>query len=515
MGMIRRAVQRVVLHNDARVTRKVPPCLEPDRLEMTEPREPVIVWFRQDLRLSDNPALLAARDSDRPVLPVFILDLESPGAWAPGPASLWWLHHSLESLSRDLEETGARLWLGKGKADEIIPALAREVQASAVYWNRRYEPWAIARDSRLKSALKQDGVEVRSFNAGLLIEPWDISTNEGKPYRVYTPFWKSLKAKGDPRAPGPRVERLDFYGGAPESDALSDWNLLPAKPDWAGGLRETWTPGEAGAHERLETFLDERIADYDSARNRPGTAGTSGLSAHLHHGEISPHQVWHAVKARAGGSLSKGEDSFLSEIGWREFCYNLLYHFPEFPEENYQDKFDAFPWKENEDALTAWKKGLTGYPIVDAGMRQLWQTGWMHNRVRMIAGSFLVKDLMIDWRRGEDWFWHTLVDADLANNAAGWQWIAGSGADAAPFFRIFNPVSQGEKFDAQGRYVRRWVPELAGLPDAFIHKPWEADRETLRKAGVTLGKTYPRPIVDHKQARERALEAWNEIKDAA
>lgn len=483
---------------------------------MTAPEAPVIVWFRQDLRLTDNPALLAARDSGQPVLPVYVLDLEAPGGWAPGPASLWWLHHSLESLSGALEDVGARLWLKKGKADEVIPALAKETKASAVYWNRRYEPWAVNRDSRLKQALKHDGIETRSFNGSLLVEPWDIPTKEGKPYKVYTPFWKALKAKGDPREPAPRAGTLDVYGGAPQSDDLSDWELLPRDPDWAGGLRETWTPGESGARERLNVFLESSLSDYAKGRDRPDRESTSGLSPHLHHGEISPRQVWHATETAVSNQFTReGADKFMAEIGWREFCYNLLYHFPGFPDENFQARFDAFPWREDDEALRAWRRGRTGYPIVDAGMRQLWSIGWMHNRVRMIAGSFLVKDLMIHWKHGETWFWETLVDADLANNSAGWQWIAGSGADAAPFFRIFNPVTQGEKFDPDGAYVRRWVPELKDLPDRFIHKPWEADEATLARAGVKLGDTYPEPLVDHKKARERALDAWTRIKDAA
>lgn len=483
---------------------------------MTAPQEPVIVWFRQDLRLTDNPALLAARDSGRAVLPIYVLDLETPGEWAPGPASLWWLHHSLQSLAHSLENIGARLWLKKGKADEVIPALAKQIKASAIYWNRRYEPWAVKRDARLKQSLKQDGIQAASFNGSLLVEPWDISTKQDKPYKVFTPFWKALKTMGEPREPAPRVETLDFYGGAPQSDELSDWNLLPTQPDWADGIARTWTPGESAAHQRLQSFLDASLTDYPQGRDRPAQDATSGLSPHLHHGEISPRQVWHATENRVSNKVTReGAEKFLAELGWREFCHNLLYHFPEFPDENFQEKFDSFPWREDDEALRAWQKGRTGYPIVDAGMRQLWSIGWMHNRVRMIVGSFLVKDLMIHWKHGEEWFWHTLVDADLANNSAGWQWIAGSGADAAPFFRIFNPVTQGEKFDPDGEYVRRWVPELKDLPDRYIHKPWEADADTLAKAGVKLGETYPEPLVDHKEARERALDAWNKIKDAA
>lgn len=483
---------------------------------MTAAKEPVIVWFRQDLRLSDTPALLAARDSGAPILPIYILDTETEGEWAPGPASLWWLHHSLSALAGSLEAAGARLWLKRGRADEILAELVREVRASAVYWNRVYEPAAIRRDSQIKTDLKEDGVEVRSFNGALLAEPWEISTKQDTPYKVYTPFWRALKSTVTPKEPAPRVTSIDGYGGAPASDTLDDWNLRPTQPDWAGGLRDAWSPGEAGATSRLNRFLDKALTGYASNRDCPAIDGTSSLSPHLHFGEISPRQIWQAVEDRvSNGPTREGADSFLSEIGWREFSHNLLYHFPNFPDENFQNKFDGFPWAENEEAFGAWKAGCTGYPIVDAGMRQLWETGWMHNRVRMITASFLIKDLMVHWKRGEAWFWHTLVDADLANNSAGWQWVAGCGADAAPYFRIFNPVSQGEKFDPKGEYVRRWVPELRDLPNSVIHAPWTADKSTLRQASITLGETYPHPLVDHKKARERALEAWNKIKDAA
>ncbi|MFW5660620.1 MAG: cryptochrome/photolyase family protein, partial [Oceanicaulis sp.] len=357
------------------------------------------------------------------------------------------------------------------------------------------------------------GVAARSFNGSLIVEPWNIATKQGKPYKVYTPFWRALKSDHAPNEPAGRPNTLNF-ADTPRSDTLEDWDLTPSKPDWAGGLRDSWTPGEAGAHGRLGAFIKSRMDGYDDARDQPAVDGTSGLSPHLHHGEISPRQVWHAVKAADNGGTDDAQ-SFLSEIAWREFSYNLLYHFPDFPEENFQEKFDKFEWTGEDADYKAWTEGMTGYPIVDAGMRQLWAIGWMHNRVRMITASFLIKDLMIHWRKGEDWFWNTLVDADLANNAAGWQWTAGSGADAAPYFRIFNPVTQGEKFDPDGTYVRKWIPELANLPKRFIHAPWKADRNTLAKAGVVLGKDYPEPIVDHGEARKRALAAFEKIKDAA
>lgn len=480
---------------------------------MAKSDSPALVWFRKDLRLSDNPALLAAAESGRKVICAYVFDDESAGDWVPGGASLWWLHHSLKSLSDEVETLSGKLVLRRGDAGKVIPEIVEEVGAAAVYWNRLYEPWAIKRDEKIKSALKDAGVEARSFNGSLIVEPWEIATKQGKPYKVYTPFWRTLKADHAPNEPVGRPKRLEF-ADAPKSDRLEDWGLLPTKPDWAGGLRDSWTPGESGAHGRLGAFIRSRMDDYKAGRDRPSEDGTSGLSPHLHHGEISPRQVWHAVKKAKNGDTADA-DSFLSEIAWREFSYNLLYHFPHFPERNFQEKFDDFEWTGTDAEFEAWTKGETGYPIVDAGMRQLWSIGWMHNRVRMIVASFLIKDLMVHWRRGEDWFWDTLVDADLANNAAGWQWTAGSGADAAPYFRIFNPVSQGEKFDPDGAYVRKWIPELASLPKRVIHAPWTADRDTLSRAGVVLGKDYPHPIVDHGEARKRALAAFEKIKDAA
>ncbi len=480
---------------------------------MPDLSKPALVWFRNDLRLSDNPALMAASASGRPLIAVYVLDDENAGAWAMGGASLWWLHHTLASLAQNLEAIGGSLILKRGKADEMIPALADETGAAAVYWNRAYEPWAIARDTQIKAALTQASIEARSFNGSLIVEPWEIATKQGKPYKVFTPFWKSLKASHRPADPIAAPAELSF-AAPPTSDRLDDWALLPTRPDWAGGLRQMWSPGEAGAQTRLTTFIAEGLSDYDTGRDKPAVRGTSFLSPHLHFGEISPRQVWHAIEASPQGQ-GEDADSYLSEIAWREFSYNLLYHFPSFPEDNFQPRFDHFDWTGTDADFAAWTRGLTGYPIVDAGMRQLYETGWMHNRVRMIVASFLVKDLFIHWRRGEDWFWDTLVDADLASNAAGWQWVAGSGADAAPYFRIFNPVSQGEKFDPDGDYVRKWIPELAKLPRRVIHAPWTADRATLAQAGVTLGLDYPKPIVDHAEARQKALAAFAKIKDAA
>jgi deoxyribodipyrimidine photo-lyase len=476
---------------------------------------PIIVWFRQDLRLKDNPALRAATETDRPIIPVYILDDETPGDWAPGAASRWWLHHSLASLSKDIRKTGARLILRAGKADDALDALITETGADTVYWNRCYEPSALDRDKAIKANLKDRGLEVSSFNANLLAEPWTVKNKSGDPFKVFSAYWRSVRADLDPGHPLPAPGTLQPPADWPSSKSLEDFDLLPTQPNWATGFEPVWTPGEQGAYDRLIAFFDGGAKHYDKGRDRPDKPYTSGLSPHLHFGEISPRQLFAAIETVREEIGDTNAEKFLSEIGWREFSHSLLYHFPSLPEQNYQDKFDAFPWQDNQKALRAWQRGQTGYPIVDAGMRELWTTGWMHNRVRMISASFLIKHLMIDWREGEKWFWDTLVDADLANNSAGWQWVAGSGADASPFFRIFNPITQGEKFDPDGDYIRQWVPELADLPDKYLNRPWEADKATLEKAGVELGTTYPDPLVDHSAARERALAAFKDLKDAA
>jgi deoxyribodipyrimidine photo-lyase len=477
---------------------------------------PVIVWFRQDLRLADNPALAAAVDSGRPVLPLFVLDDETPGAWRPGGASRWWLHHSLAALADDLAARGAPLLLRQGRADAVLPELVSGTGAGAVLWNRCYEPFAVARDHHIKAVLKDAGVDTRSFNAALLCEPWQAETGAGGPYKVFTPYWKSVSAGLAPPPPGPAPGPIAGLVDAPGGDALDDWGLLPAKPDWAGGLRETWRPGEAGARARLAAFLDDDLAAYAEDRDRPDLSVTSRLSPHLHWGEIGPRQIWHAVQHRAdsakGAQIRTTIVRFLAEIGWREFAHHLLFHYPDLPEANWKSDFDGFAWRDDPAGLRAWQRGRTGYPLVDAGMRELWATGWMHNRVRMVAASFLVKHLLIDWRAGEAWFWDTLVDADLANNAAGWQWVAGCGADAAPYFRIFNPIAQGEKFDPDTAYIRRWVPELAGLPDTWVHRPWDAPDDVCDAAGFVKGESYPAPIVDHGTARERALAAYRDSR---
>ncbi len=472
-------------------------------------RDPVIHWFRRDLRLADNPALKAAVDTGRPVIPLYVFDERA----SLGGASRWWLHHSLASLQASLEDAGSMLVLRKGRIEDVLDELIEETGATAVHWTRGYEPDDAEAEPALAKALEERGVACKRFGGVLLYEPEDVANKSGEPYRVFTPFWKACLARPEPEPTVAAPDTLRAPTSAPASDDLASWRLLPTRPDWAGGLRETWTPGEAGAQERLRAFLDGPIADYASQRDRPDIEGTSRLSPHLHFGEIGPRQCRHeAAAADRVGNEAKGADAFLRELGWREFSYHLLHHWPDLPEAPFRPEFADFPWRDDADQLSAWQKGRTGYPIVDAGLRELWHTGWMHNRVRMIAASFLVKDLLLPWQDGAAWFWDTLVDADLANNSASWQWVAGCGADAAPYFRVFNPVLQGKKFDPDGAYVRRWVPELAALPTEHIHAPWEASDDVLADADVRLGETYPNPIVDHAEARNEALEALETIK---
>ncbi len=478
--------------------------------------ETALVWFRNDLRLDDNPAFSAAVSSGRPVVAVYCFDEESEGIRPFGGASCWWLHHSLAALGDALARNGVRLILARGRAGRVIPDIVRLAGAGDVFWNRRYDAAGITVDRALKTALETDGIRAKSFNGSLLVEPWEVTTKAGEPMKVFTPFWRAAQARGPVPSPLRALETVAAADGVPDGLRLEDLDLLPAAPDWAGGLRDMWTPGEAGAAARLDAFLDGGFAGYAEHRNRPDMPGTSGLSPHLRFGEISPRTIWHAAEHAVRSGRAKASDKDLeilrAELGWREFSYHLLFHNAELARRNFNARFDAFPWRSDPDGLAAWSRGRTGYPIVDAGMRQLWTAGWMHNRVRMIVGSFLVKHLLIDWREGEDWFWDTLVDADPASNAASWQWVAGSGADAAPYFRIFNPVLQGEKFDPNGDYVRRWVPELARLPAALIHKPWIASPERLASFGLRLGRDYPSPMVDHDAARRRALAAFQTLK---
>jgi deoxyribodipyrimidine photo-lyase len=469
---------------------------------------PVILWYRDDFRLSDHAPLRAAVASGAPIIPLFVLDDETPGPWRLGGASRWWLHHSLAALAVDLSARGGRLVIRRGNAFAVISQLARECQAQALYCHRGYTPAEADLERRLWRELG-DSLEVRRFRGRLLLEPEQVKTGAGEPFKVFTPFWRACLSLPEPEAPAPAPERLTPPPPEVTGLDLDDLALLPRTPDWAGGLRENWRPGEAGAWERLTAFLDAAVLGYAADRDLPGHPGTSRLSPHLHFGEISPRQVWHAVRGLQAGcaAATKGGDAFLREVGWREFCQHLLHHWPRLPTEPFNSRFAHFPWREDEAALGAWRRGQTGYPLVDAGMRELWHTGWMHNRVRMVVASFLVKHLLVPWQRGQDWFWDTLVDADLANNAGSWQWVAGCGADAAPYFRIFNPVLQGQKFDARGDYVRRWVPELRRLPDQALHAPFAAGKASLAAAGVRLGVDYPAPLVEHDFARQRALAA--------
>ena len=474
--------------------------------------KPVIVWFRQDLRLADQHALTAAVATGAPVIPVYILDDVSPGAWRMGGASRWWLNRSLAALDQSLRGLGSRLILRRGAADVALEVLAAGTGASMVTCQAAYEPWAAASEGRVHVQLAAKGIALKRFGGALLKRPEALRTKTGEPFKVYTPFWRALNASAPPPLPEPAPSKLKSPVAWPASEDLSSWGLHPARPDWSKGLAANWAPGEAAARARLEVFLDGAMADYHDDRNRPSRAGTSRLSPHLHFGEISPATCWHAAIAHGEPTAGKGLETFLKELVWREFAAHLLGHWPELPEQPFKSSFTGFPWAENAVGLAAWQHGRTGYPIVDAGMRELWHTGWMHNRVRMVVASFLIKDLLIPWQSGQAWFWDTLVDADLASNAASWQWVAGCGADAAPYFRIFNPVTQGVTFDADGTYVRRWVPELAKLPAAHIHAPWMAPELELVAAGVRLGETYPRPIVAHAEARTRALAALKSLK---
>jgi deoxyribodipyrimidine photo-lyase len=468
-----------------------------------------IHWFRQDLRLSDNPALDSAAQYET-LIPIYILDEVNSGEFKMGAASKWWLHQSLTKLNESLD---GKLLVYQGNPHEILNKLIEEQEVSYVTWNRCYEPWRIDRDKEIKRNFEDKNVTVESFSASLLWEPWTISKDDGTPYRVFTPFYKKgcLNSE-EPRLPAGKIDLSNLYSKDLSSGSITDLNLLPTIK-WYKSFEEEWNPGEIGAEQNLNSFLDSGLLNYKEGRNFPSQEFVSRLSPHLHFGEISPNEVWYRAKTKEGISgIEKSLAHFHSELGWREFSYYLLYHFPDLPNKNFQEKFDIFPWQENEEFLALWQKGNTGYPIVDAGMRELWQTGYMHNRLRMIVGSFLVKNLLIDWRFGERWFWDCLVDADLASNSASWQWVAGSGADAAPYFRIFNPITQGLKFDPEGEYTKKYVPELRDLPNKYLFSPWEAPENILADAGIELGKNYPKPMVDLKLSRETALEAFATTK---
>jgi deoxyribodipyrimidine photo-lyase len=471
-----------------------------------------ILWFRRDLRLADHPALLAACERHDRVLPVYIHAPDEEAPWQPGGASRWWLHHSLTALGEALAASGAPLVIREGSSLETLRALIAETGASAVYWSRLYEPAIIARDSRVKNALRDEGIEAESFNSALLFEPWALKTGAEAPYRVFTPFWRNASARLGHPAPRPAPDRILPPDVLPASLPLTALGLLPTVA-WDGGLYAHWQPGEYAALTRLEKFCDNAADRYKQRRDVPGVDGTSALSPYLHFGEISPQQIVARMQAlmaqdTAPGVLASGEN-YIRELGWREFAHHLLYHYPQTPDAPlYADKFERFPWRARSSYigdLEAWQRGRSGIPIVDAGMRQLWHSGWMHNRVRMIVASLLTKNLLIPWQDGARWFWDTLVDASLASNTLGWQWSAGCGADAAPYYRIFNPVLQSRKFDPDGVYLRRWLPELAALPTDALHAPWE-------HPALLAGTDYPKPIVDLADSRTRALAAYDVIK---
>lgn len=497
-----------------------------------------LFWFRRDLRLGDNPALSEAvartREEGGDLLPVFVWQQRERRRWAPGEAARWWLWRSLAALDGELRRRGSRLALGQGDPAVALPELARATGAGTVVWSAGLEPDERAADDAAAAALAGAGIEaVVVGSADLLFDPAAISTREGRPYTVFTPFWRACLGGPAPPEPLAAPEALPAAPPAP-AGIPHDEVEVEARRAWATRFAEVWQPGEAGARLRLARALRGPLTAYAEDRDRPDLESTSRLSPHIHWGELSARQVWVAVAgelAEAGldleaavgppswdgeqaPGLRRSAGAFLRQLGWREFGHHLLRHFPQTPERPLHQRFAAFPWRDDPPALEAWRRGRTGYPFVDAGMRELWAIGWMHNRARLVAASFLVKHLLLPWRSGEEWFWDTLVDADLANNALGWQWVAGCGADAAPYFRIFNPVTQGRRYDPDGAYVRRWVPELAGLTAAHVHAPWLAPADVLAAAGVTLGETYPAPIVDHGEARSRALAAYDVVKRA-
>lgn len=467
--------------------------------------------FRNDLRLKDNLALSAACHSGQPVIFLFILD-DTCTRWPQGRASQWWLHHSLKSLSGEIKKLDGELILRQGNTIAILDEIIKQAGVSKFYFSRAYEP-AQKKIEETIYAKWHEKIEVKRYGGYLLFEPEHIRTGSNLPYKVFTPFWKTCLKQQEPRlAKQASVSTVEFSNVKIKQDKLDDWQLLPVKPDWASGLREHWQPGESGANKSLQTFLSTGLNNYKAGRDRPDQIGTSRLSPHLHFGEIAPVRIWHEVKLFNSKRVNCHEDmmTYLRELGWRDFSTHLLFNWPDIPEQPFRAEYQSFPWIKNTTALNAWEKGQTGFPIVDAGMRELWHTGWMHNRVRMIVASFLVKHLLIHWRDGERWFWDTLVDADLASNAASWQWVAGSGADAAPYFRVFNPILQGKKFDPNGDYVRQWVPEIRNVPLKFIHEPWLTPTSGT---GFVIGRDYPKPIIEHELGRKAALDAYKSFKE--
>ena len=473
-----------------------------------------IVWLRRDLRVDDNPALASALEGFDCVIPLYIHDPVSKDPWMDGSATRWWLHHSLEALDNSLKLLNSGLIIRMGDALMQLTEVLDSFKAEAVFWNRLYTPREIHRDTEIKACLKSHGIRVETYNSALLKEPWAHLKANGEPYRVFTPFWKAYLSGGTWQWPEDPPEDMPPLPEGLTSIPLAELGLLP-KIDWDHGLREAWIPGELSAKRQLRRFLDGPASAYDDSRNSPGTIGTSRLSPHLHFGEISPRRIASEIQSHCTPG-DRGVEVFMKEVGWREFGYHLLFHFPHTDHRPLDARFNAFPWPPHDaEKFERWTRGLTGFPIVDAGMRELWHTGWMHNRVRMIVASFLTKNLLIHWTRGAEWFWDTLVDADLASNTLGWQWTAGCGADASPYFRIFNPILQGEKFDAAGDYIRRWIPELSQVPNQWIHHPFDLPAQELKAYGVVLDQDYPKPVVDLKGSRERALAAFAAIKSVA
>ena len=472
-----------------------------------------IIWFRKDLRLADNPALDAALQANKEIIPVFIWDEEEGGNWSPGAASRWWLHHSLESLSSSITKFGGTLILAQGKAAQVLPEIAQAHQADQVFYGRCYDPAGIATQEAVEEACDLQGINTESFNSSLLQEPWETKNGTGKPFQVFTPYWRKSRAiiYREPASYDPK--KLSFVQQTSSPQSLTDLTLLPDHP-WHNKMGAHWEVSESAAHQQIERTVEEVTRSYATRRNHPSVDGTSRLSPYLAWGQVSPRQICKAILQAENEGSHRGENKFLVEIGWREFSYHLLYHFPTIPDQPLRPKYANFPWLNDPDNLKRWQFGKTGYPMVDAGMRQLYETGWMHNRVRMVVASFLVKHLLLPWQDGARWFWDTLVDADLASNTQGWQWAAGCGADAAPYFRIFNPITQGTKFDTRGEYAKRWIPELGNLPAKHLFSPWTAPSSTLLDSGVELGNNYPDPCVDHPEARARALAALATLKQA-
>jgi deoxyribodipyrimidine photo-lyase len=473
----------------------------------------VCVWFRQDLRLKDNPALYEALQTGEPILPLYILE-EGEQVYPMGGASKWWLHHSLTKLAKSLEQCGNTLFLKRGDPLVLLPKLLAEYKIKAIYWNRRYDPFSIKIDTALKETLTKIGIKVLSFNANLLKEPWEIKNKENGPYKVFTPFSRAVAMAIVPKPLLPAPKEIPKGSIVAVGETLENWQLCPSKPNWALKFQDYWQPGEKNAHKQWQHFLKNGLKDYGQGRDFPSAAKTSGLSPFLHFGEISIREMYQAVtEIREQAPFAASCEVYLKQLIWREFAHHILYHFPDSIREPIRPEFKNFPWSQNKAHLAAWQKGKTGYPLVDAGMRELYQTGWMHNRVRMMVGSFLVKNLLLPWTLGLAWFWDTLLDADFPNNTMGWQWVSGAGVDAAPYFRIFNPITQGKKFDAEGIYLRKWLPELAALDTQFLHEPWNAPPEILAKAKIKLGKDYPMPIVDLAKTRKQALDIFHALPD--